>query len=251
MTCLTSTSSLPSGFPRRPGTLPGLGGAAQPWQAPSSHVLDRAQTPPEREVHARGAPPPAPALLERFTCLHLPSPSHAVGITSPQGQRTGFPSGSEGKESACNAGDPGSVLGRSPGGGHGNPLQYSGLENPMDRGAWQATVHRVTKSRTRLSDAHFHVARVNLSERDRAACPGPGQLPALRVSSSRRSRAPGGRGPGGAEGALPSPHVELLQHVVGLERLRHCGGSGIPTAIVRDVQDPQEDVCLGHKGATP
>ena len=43
-------------------------------------------------------------------------------------------------------------LGRSPGGGHGNPLHYSCLENPMDRGAWWATVHRVTKSRTKLSD---------------------------------------------------------------------------------------------------
>jgi len=41
-------------------------------------------------------------------------------------------------------------LGRSPGGGNGNPLQYSCLENPMDRGAWKATVHRVTKSQTRL-----------------------------------------------------------------------------------------------------
>ena len=51
--------------------------------------------------------------------------------------------GSDGKESACNAGDPGSIpgLGRSPGEGNGNPLQYSRLENPMDRGAWQATVH--------------------------------------------------------------------------------------------------------------
>ena len=39
-------------------------------------------------------------------------------------------------------------LGRSPGGGHGHPLQYSCLENPMDRGAWQATFHKVTKSRT-------------------------------------------------------------------------------------------------------
>ena len=60
-----------------------------------------------------------------------------------------------GKESACNAGDtedagliPGS--GRSPGGGHGNPLQYSCLENPMDRGAWRAAVHGVTKSQTQL-----------------------------------------------------------------------------------------------------
>ena len=55
----------------------------------------------------------------------------------------GFPCSSVGKESACNAGDPGSIpgLGRSPGEGNGNPLQYSCLENPMDRGAWWATVH--------------------------------------------------------------------------------------------------------------
>ena len=53
----------------------------------------------------------------------------------------GFPGGSAGKESACSAGDLGSipVLGRSPGGGHGNPLQYTCLENPMNRGAWQAS----------------------------------------------------------------------------------------------------------------
>ena len=44
--------------------------------------------------------------------------------------------------------------GRSPGGGHGNPGQYSCLENPMGRGAWQTTVHRVTKSQTQLSDFH-------------------------------------------------------------------------------------------------
>ena len=57
-----------------------------------------------------------------------------------------------GKEFACNAGDPGLIpgLGRSPGGGHGNPLLYSCLENPMDRGAWRAVVYRVTQSRTRL-----------------------------------------------------------------------------------------------------
>ena len=70
----------------------------------------------------------------------------------------GFPGGSDGKESACNAGDLGLItgLGRSPGGGHGNPLQYSCLENLMDRGDWWATVHRVTKSRTRLSDQAQH-----------------------------------------------------------------------------------------------
>ena len=54
----------------------------------------------------------------------------------------GFPGGSNGKESACNVGDPGSIsgLGRSPGERNGNPLQYSHLKNSMDRGAWQATV---------------------------------------------------------------------------------------------------------------
>ena len=63
----------------------------------------------------------------------------------------GFPNGTSGKEPACNAGDPGSIPGRSPGEGNGNPLQYSCLENLMDRGAWQATVHRVEKSQTRLN----------------------------------------------------------------------------------------------------
>ena len=63
-----------------------------------------------------------------------------------------FPGGSNGKASAYNAGDLGSIprLGRSPGEGNGNPLQYSCLENPMDGGTWQATVHGVPKSRTGL-----------------------------------------------------------------------------------------------------
>ena len=66
----------------------------------------------------------------------------------------GFPSGSDGKESACNAGDLGSMpgLGRSPGEGNGNPLQYSYLENSMDREAYQATVYGITKSQTQLRD---------------------------------------------------------------------------------------------------
>ena len=65
------------------------------------------------------------------------------------------PGGSDDKEPTCNVGDLDSTpgLGRSPGEGHGNPLQYSCLENPMDRGAWQATVHGVAKSQTRLSDS--------------------------------------------------------------------------------------------------
>ena len=69
-----------------------------------------------------------------------------------------FTGGSGSKESACNAGDLGSIpgLGRSPGEGNGYPLQYSGLENYKDRGAWQATIHGVAKRRTQLSDFHFH-----------------------------------------------------------------------------------------------
>ena len=61
-----------------------------------------------------------------------------------------FPGGSDGKECTCNVGDLGLIpgVGRSPGGGNGSPLQYSCLENPMDRGAWQSTVHGVAKSQT-------------------------------------------------------------------------------------------------------
>ena len=66
----------------------------------------------------------------------------------------GFPGSSDGKQSACNTGDLGSIPGleRSPGKGNDYPLQYSCLENPMDRGAWQAPVHGVSKSQTQLSD---------------------------------------------------------------------------------------------------
>ena len=66
----------------------------------------------------------------------------------------GIPCGSDDKESACNVGDLGLIpgLGKSPGEGNGNPLQYSCLENSMDRGAWRAAGSGVTKSRTQLSD---------------------------------------------------------------------------------------------------
>ena len=66
----------------------------------------------------------------------------------------GLPDDSVSKESACNAGDTGSVpgSGRFPGGGNSNLLQYSCLENPMDRGAWQVIVYGVSKSRTQLND---------------------------------------------------------------------------------------------------
>ena len=66
----------------------------------------------------------------------------------------GFPGSSDGKETACNAGDPGLIPGlvRHPGEGNSNPLQYSCLENAMDRGAWRATIHGVTKTQTQLNN---------------------------------------------------------------------------------------------------
>ena len=66
----------------------------------------------------------------------------------------GFPGGSDSKESACNAGDPGLIPGseRSPGGGNGNLFQFSCLENSMDRGAQRAAVHGVAESQTQLSN---------------------------------------------------------------------------------------------------
>ena len=72
--------------------------------------------------------------------------------------RLGFPGDSDGKESACNAGDPGLIPGwkRNPGEGNGYPLQYSCLENSMNWGVWLATVHGGGKSRTQLNDSHFH-----------------------------------------------------------------------------------------------
>ena len=74
-----------------------------------------------------------------------------------------FPGGSDGKESACSAGDLGSIpgSGRSPGEGNGNPLQYSCLENSVDGGAWWATVHGVPKSPTGLSNfTHFQFVSI-------------------------------------------------------------------------------------------
>ena len=72
--------------------------------------------------------------------MPLPGTSHNMG----------FPGGSDGKESTCNAGDTGLIpgSGRSPGEGNGNPFQYSCLDNCMDRGAWWATIHRVTNNWT-------------------------------------------------------------------------------------------------------
>ena len=78
----------------------------------------------------------------------------------------GFPSGSDSRELACSAGDLGLIpgSGRSPGEGNGYPLQYSCLENSMDRGVWQATVHGVTKSWTQLKCLSIHTQCIYIFE---------------------------------------------------------------------------------------
>ena len=82
------------------------------------------------------------ARIQVKTCLPwepYPMESLSAEITGTRHIYSGFPGGSDSKDSACNAGDPTSIpeLGRSPGGGNGNPPQYSCLENPMDGGAWR------------------------------------------------------------------------------------------------------------------
>ena len=88
-------------------------------------------------------------------CIHSLTEDEVGGRQGQSCQEFAFCSkdegyGSDGKESTCNVGDLSStpMLIRSPGGGHGNPLQYSCLENPKDRGAWRAAVHGVAKSQT-------------------------------------------------------------------------------------------------------
>ena len=99
----------------------------------------------------------------------------------------GFPAGSAGKKSACNAGDLGSIpgLGRSPEEGNSYAFKYSGLENSMDRGAWQATVHGVTKSQTQLSDFYFHFQSYlgsSVSKEPAWTAGDPGSTPGLGIS---------------------------------------------------------------------
>ena len=97
--------------------------------------------------------------------------------------------------SVYNVGDPGSIpgSGRSPGEGNGNPFQYYCLENPIDRGAWKATVHGVTKSRTRLSDFtftfHLHVLEKEMATHSIVLTwrvPGTGEPVGLQSMGSHR-----------------------------------------------------------------
>ena len=108
----------------------------------------------EREDEMPSLPSFSATLLEGVS---IPE-SHPLVPQIPQASTWDFPGGSDAKESVCHARDLGLIpgLGRFPGEGNGCPLQCSCQENPMDIRAWRATVHGVTKSRTWLSDLHFH-----------------------------------------------------------------------------------------------
>ena len=108
-----------------------------------------------------------PRILVFWTLQHIWNGQHMLESTSGftylyilSPARLGFSPGSDGKESACNAGHLGLIpgSGRSPAEENGYPLQYSCLENSMDGGAWWATVHVVTKSQTWLSDSYFQLS---------------------------------------------------------------------------------------------
>ena len=120
--------------------------------------LDLGKIPPPatkgRESEVKGSRlPGACTPLSEWLDLRADRAAHYPSLFAG-GLGRGYPGGSEVKAFACNAGDLGLIpgSGRSPGEGNGNPLQYSCLENPMDGGAWWATVHGVAKSRKRLSD---------------------------------------------------------------------------------------------------
>ena len=101
-------------------------------------------------------------MISLLVLVAVPQPSSLVYLLTHL--TVGFPGGSDIKESACNAGHLGLIpgYGRSPGEGNDNPLQYSCLENPMDREAWQTIVHGGTKSQKQLSNYHFHFSLLPL-----------------------------------------------------------------------------------------
>ena len=117
----------------------------------------------EMQVPSLGQKDPLEEEISWYYCRKNPRTEEPGGLQSMGSQRVrhnstkmntgnlrGFPGGSDGKEPACNAGDPDLIpgLGRSPGEGNGYPLQYSCLKSPIDRGAWWTTMHGIAKSLT-------------------------------------------------------------------------------------------------------
>ena len=132
------------------GQIPGLGAAAPPPLQSSQKQAEPRDWALEQEcylVKGGGHQPQRAELGGEAGNRVLLHPRNVSFLASPF---RSFPGGSDVKGSACNLGDLCSIpgLGRSPGEGNGNPLQYSCLENPMDRGAWLATAHGVAKSWT-------------------------------------------------------------------------------------------------------
>ena len=126
----------------------------------------------------------SPLCLPASTSLSPPTWNHYRLLSTSNSEASmGFPGGSDGKESACHARHPGSIpgSGRSSEEGNGNPLQYSCLENSMDRWIWRATVHGVARSQIQLSDWHFH----KIQPLRKGEVSSPGRLPrGLKLSSA-------------------------------------------------------------------
>ena len=126
----------------------------------------------------------SPLCLSASTSLSSPTWNHYRLLSTSNSEASmGFPGGSDGKESACHARDQGSIpgSGRSSEEGNGNPLQYSCLENSLDRWIWRATVHGVARSQIQLSDWHFHKIQPLI----KGEVSSPGRLPrGLKLSSA-------------------------------------------------------------------
>ena len=164
----------------------------------------------------------------------------------------GFSGGSDGKESACTEGDlgltPGS--GRFPGEGNGNPLQYSCMEISMDRGAWQATVHRVTRSQIRPSNFHFRNSKgCQMAQAEALLCllPSP--------ASTETKGVPGKRGDSPQERMKDVKVPGRLGLESGFGPAPELAGSGFPVGHMERLslpgclpELPGGGLPVGHKG---
>ena len=158
-------------------------------------------------------------MFESSSCSISSSTLDTVNLFNFSHSNTGFPGSSDSKESACNAEGPGWIPGseRSHGEGNGNPLQYSCLENFMDRGAWGAVVPWVTKSQTKLSDYHLMTSLnryvVSKSQTRLSDFTFTFHFPALEEEMATHSSVLAWRIPGpGEPGGLPSMGLHRVGH---------------------------------------